>query len=162
MIEGQANSKAEPPPDTELENELRGLIENGESLPTTQILPGGTRTVEPNLQHDVSETSNMLSINSSHDSLSENAESKQILMNKYQDTKHSEGHDDNASCINRASDANLVNDSHQRNADKINIPCSSASASHFGVERSGIAPSVEETPSSKDVENDHSSPTIQR
>ncbi|CAL5208500.1 unnamed protein product [Lathyrus oleraceus] len=115
-----------------------------------------------NLQHDVSETSNMLSINSSHDSLSENAESRQILMNKYQDTKHSEGHDDNASCISRASDANLVNDSHQRNADRINIPCSSASASHFGVERSGIAPSVEETPSSKDVETDHSSPTIQR
>ncbi|KAI5434545.1 hypothetical protein KIW84_021398 [Lathyrus oleraceus] len=49
-----------------------------------------------------------------------------------------------------------------QNADKINIPYSSASASHFGTERSGIAPSVEKTPSSKDVENDHGSPTIRR
>ncbi|CAK8539204.1 unnamed protein product [Lathyrus sativus] len=119
-----------------------------------------------NLQLEVSETSNMLSINSSHDCLSENAESRQILMNKFQDTKHLEGHDDNTSCISRASDANLVNDSHQRNADRINIPCSSASASHFGAERSGIAPSVGmsglETPSSKGVDADHSPPTIQR
>ncbi|KAI5430555.1 hypothetical protein KIW84_034947 [Lathyrus oleraceus] len=34
LIKGQANSKAEPSSDTELENELRGLIENGESLST--------------------------------------------------------------------------------------------------------------------------------
>ncbi|KAL5098666.1 hypothetical protein RYX36_002993 [Vicia faba] len=107
-----------------------------------------------NLQLDVSETSNMLSINSNHDSLSENAESRQILMNKYQDSKHLEGHDDNTSCISRASDANLVNDSHQMNADRINIPCSSASASHFGAEQSVIA--------SKDGDTDHSSPMVQR
>ncbi|XP_058778431.1 uncharacterized protein LOC131652556 isoform X2 [Vicia villosa] len=118
-----------------------------------------------NLQLDVGETSNMLSINSSHDSLSENAESRQILKNKYQDPKHLEGHDDNTSCISRASNANLVNDNHQRNANRINIPCSSASASQFGAERSGTAPSVDmsclETPSPKDVDTDHSSPTIQ-
>lgn len=59
-----------------------------------------------NLQHGVSETSNMLSVSSSHDSLSENAESRQILLNKYQDPNHLEGHDDNTSCISRASDAN--------------------------------------------------------
>ncbi|CAJ2643014.1 ribosomal RNA small subunit methyltransferase I isoform X1 [Trifolium pratense] len=34
LIEGQANSKVEPPSDIELENELRELIENGESLST--------------------------------------------------------------------------------------------------------------------------------
>lgn len=50
----------------------------------------------------------MLSINSSHDSLSENAESKQISMNKYQDTKCSWGHVDNTSCIIKASEANLA------------------------------------------------------
>jgi hypothetical protein len=74
-----------------------------------------------NLQHVVSETSNMLSVNSSHDSLSENAESKQILLNKTQDPNHLEGHDDNTSCISRASDANLMNDSHLRIADRMNI-----------------------------------------
>ncbi|XP_004511407.1 protein PARALOG OF AIPP2-like isoform X2 [Cicer arietinum] len=113
-----------------------------------------------NTQHAVSEASNMLSVNSCHDSLSENAESRQILMNKYQDPKHLEGHDDNTSCISRASDANL------RNADGINIPCSSASVSHIGAERSGIAPSVDmsclEIPSSKDADTDHSSPKVQR
>lgn len=50
----------------------------------------------------------MLSINSSHDSLSENAESKQISVNKYQDTKCSWGHVDNTSCIIKASEANLA------------------------------------------------------
>jgi 16S rRNA (cytidine1402-2'-O)-methyltransferase len=34
LIEGQANSKVEPLSDIELENELRELIENGESLST--------------------------------------------------------------------------------------------------------------------------------
>jgi len=34
LIEGHANSKVEPPSDIELENELRELIENGESLST--------------------------------------------------------------------------------------------------------------------------------
>ncbi|KAI5402922.1 hypothetical protein KIW84_050498 [Lathyrus oleraceus] len=41
LIEGQANSKAEPPSDTELENELRELIENGESLSTAVKLVTG-------------------------------------------------------------------------------------------------------------------------
>ncbi|XP_050876173.1 uncharacterized protein LOC127079850 [Lathyrus oleraceus] len=41
LIEGQENSKAEPPSDTELENELRGLIENGESLSTAVKLVTG-------------------------------------------------------------------------------------------------------------------------
>ncbi|KAK7308008.1 hypothetical protein VNO77_41556 [Canavalia gladiata] len=104
-------------------------------------------------QHAVSEASNMQSVNSSHDSLSENAESRQILSNKYQDSKYLEGHDDNTSCISRASDANLVNDSQQRNAERINISCSSASVSHLGAEGSGSAPSLD---------TGHSSPKVQR
>ncbi|TKY71134.1 Bromodomain adjacent to zinc finger domain protein 1A [Spatholobus suberectus] len=107
-------------------------------------------------QHTVSEASNMQSVNSSHDSVSENAESRQIILNKYQDSKYLEGHDDNTSCISRASDANLVNDSHQRNAERINGSCSSASVSHLGAEGSGSAPSVDmsglEIPSSKEVD----------
>ncbi|KAK7308871.1 hypothetical protein RJT34_05176 [Clitoria ternatea] len=119
-------------------------------------------------QHAVSEASNMQSVNSSHDSISENAESRQILSTKYQDSKYLEGHDDNTSCISRASDTSLLNDNHQRNAEIINISCSSASFSHLGAEGSGSAPSVDmsgmEIPSSKskDVDTGHSSPKVQR
>ncbi|KAL9327883.1 hypothetical protein ACSQ67_002886 [Phaseolus vulgaris] len=67
----------------------------------------------------VSEASNMQSVNSSHDALSENAKSRQIIPNKYQDSKHLEGHDDNTSCISRASDTNSVNVSHQKNEERI-------------------------------------------
>ncbi|KAG4386225.1 hypothetical protein AAZX31_11G008600 [Glycine max] len=81
-------------------------------------------------QHTVSETSNMQSVNSSHDALSENADSRQIIPNKYQDSKHLEGHDDNTSCISRASDANLVNDSHQRNEERIIMHVERDSCSH--------------------------------
>ncbi|XP_047181245.1 uncharacterized protein LOC124847732 [Vigna umbellata] len=72
-------------------------------------------------QQTVSEASNMQSVNSSQDALSENAKSRQIILNKYQDSKHSEGHDDNTSCISRSSDANLVNVSHQRNEERITM-----------------------------------------
>ncbi|RDY10635.1 hypothetical protein CR513_04795, partial [Mucuna pruriens] len=117
-------------------------------------------------QHTVSEASNMQSANSSHDALSENAESRQTIPNKYQDSKYLEGHDDNTSCISRASDANLVNDSNQRNEERINISYSSASVSHLGAEGSRSAPSVDmsglEIPSSKEVDTGHSSPKVQR
>ncbi|CAJ2650897.1 unnamed protein product [Trifolium pratense] len=101
-----------------------------------------------NLQHAVSETSNMLCVNSSHDSLSENAESKQILLNKTQDPNHLEGHDENTSCISRASDANLVNDSHLRNADRINIPRNgkSLSDSRSSIENCSSSLTKESTP----------------
>ncbi|CAJ1926292.1 unnamed protein product [Sphenostylis stenocarpa] len=69
-------------------------------------------------QHTVSEASNMQSVISSHDALSEKAKSRQIELNKYEDSKHLEGHDDNTSCISRASDTNLVNGSHQRNEEQ--------------------------------------------
>ncbi|OIV94979.1 hypothetical protein TanjilG_22176 [Lupinus angustifolius] len=61
-------------------------------------------------QHAISETSNILGITSSHDSLSENIESRQTLTNKYKDSKSLEGHDENTSCISGASD--IVNNSH--------------------------------------------------
>ncbi|MED6183265.1 hypothetical protein PIB30_036345 [Stylosanthes scabra] len=108
------------------------------------------------LQHAVSETSNILSVNSSQDSISENAQSRQVLSDKYQDSKYLEGHDDNISSISRASDSNLENTSHQRNAERINA-CSSASVSHVGVEGSGLS----EIPSSKDVDTGHSSSKVQ-
>ncbi|KAL5073926.1 hypothetical protein RYX36_012910 [Vicia faba] len=41
LVEGQASSKVEPPSDTELESELRELIENGESLSTAVKLVTG-------------------------------------------------------------------------------------------------------------------------
>ncbi|XP_020230062.1 uncharacterized protein LOC109810880 isoform X2 [Cajanus cajan] len=81
-------------------------------------------------QHTVSEASNMQSVNSSHDALSENAESRQITLNKYQDPKYLEGHDDNTSCISRASDANFVNGSHQRKEEKIIMHVERDSSSH--------------------------------
>ncbi|KAF1861319.1 hypothetical protein Lal_00014045 [Lupinus albus] len=66
-------------------------------------------------QHAISETSNIVGITSSHDSLSENVESKQTLTNKYKDSKSLEGHDENTSCISRAS--GIVNNSHTWNKD---------------------------------------------
>ncbi|KAJ1415165.1 Zinc finger, PHD-type [Sesbania bispinosa] len=101
-------------------------------------------------KHAVSETSNMPSVYSSHDdSLSENAESKQALSEKYQDSKCLEGLDDSTSCISRASKANLESGNHQINSDRINISCSSASASHLGAEGSRIGPSVDMSGSSE-------------
>ncbi|XP_073225394.1 uncharacterized protein [Cicer arietinum] len=45
LIEGQANSKVEPPSDIQLESELRELIENGESLSTAVKLVIGKTSV---------------------------------------------------------------------------------------------------------------------
>ncbi|KAL1362451.1 hypothetical protein HN51_010707 [Arachis hypogaea] len=66
-----------------------------------------SRTCE-RLNHASSGTGNMLSVNSSHESLSENAESTRVLSEKYRDAKFLEGLDDNASCISRTSDADLI------------------------------------------------------
>ncbi|KAK7253141.1 hypothetical protein RIF29_37598 [Crotalaria pallida] len=121
----------------------------------------GSRACE-GLQHAISETSNILSVTSSHNSLSENAESGQTLSNKYLDSKSLEGLDDNTSCISRTSDTYLVNKSHKRNDSMINISCNSASVGHLGAEGSGSAPSVYKTeiPSSKDVDSSHSLPKV--
>ncbi|KAB2609673.1 hypothetical protein D8674_041880, partial [Pyrus ussuriensis x Pyrus communis] len=76
------------------------------------------------LQHTTSETSNLLSVNSSHDSLSENAESKATMRSS--DTSV-EVHDDNISCISRANDANQAVSNHNRNVERKNLCCSLAS-----------------------------------
>ncbi|GMJ12223.1 hypothetical protein like AT5G16680 [Hibiscus trionum] len=75
------------------------------------------------LQNAHSEASNLLSVNSSHDSYSENIESKattrpsdasenigiqRTFSNKYDGSKGTEGHDDSSSCASRASDANAA------------------------------------------------------
>ncbi|MCI25258.1 bromodomain adjacent to zinc finger domain protein 2B, partial [Trifolium medium] len=56
--------------------------------------------------------------------------------------------DDNTSCISRASDANLVNDSHLRNADRINIPRNgkSVSDSRSSIENCSSSLTKESTP----------------
>ncbi|XP_057456823.1 uncharacterized protein LOC130747802 isoform X3 [Lotus japonicus] len=95
------------------------------------------------LKDAVTKTSNTPSDHSSHDFLSENAESKPTLSEKYQDSKCLEGLDDSISCNNRASKANLVSGSHQINSDGINISCSSASVSLLGKEGSRIGTSVD-------------------
>ncbi|PQM39489.1 uncharacterized protein Pyn_25375 [Prunus yedoensis var. nudiflora] len=94
------------------------------------------------LQHTTSETSNLLSVNSSHDSLSENAESKapirssdtsdavegfEMLTNTFEDSKVAEVNDDNISCISRVNDANLAVNHHNRNVERKNLSCSFAS-----------------------------------
>ncbi|GKV07428.1 hypothetical protein SLEP1_g19208 [Rubroshorea leprosula] len=76
-----------------------------------------------NLQNTLSEASNLLSINSSHDSFSENVESEATVRppdasdasevvetqknssNKYEGSRDVEGNDDTISCLSRASDA---------------------------------------------------------
>ncbi|KAE9596481.1 putative chromatin regulator PHD family [Lupinus albus] len=68
-------------------------------------------------QHAISETSNIIGITSSHDSLSENAESGQTLSNKYKDSKSVEVPDENNSCISRASYTYLLNNSQARSND---------------------------------------------
>ncbi|XP_061352506.1 protein PARALOG OF AIPP2-like isoform X2 [Gastrolobium bilobum] len=105
-------------------------------------------------QHSMGETSNMHSVNSSHDSLSENAESRRALSENYQDSKCLEGLDDSTSCISRVSNASLVSGSHQISSDRINISCSSASVSRLGAEGSRSGPSVgmSEILSSKDAD----------
>ncbi|TKY67896.1 hypothetical protein E2542_SST10792 [Spatholobus suberectus] len=95
------------------------------------------------LKHAVSETSHMPSVSSTHDSLSENAENRRALSEKYQDSKCLESLDDSTSCISRTSNANLASSSHQINTDRINISCSSSSVSHLGAEGSGNGPSVD-------------------
>ncbi|RDX94140.1 Bromodomain adjacent to zinc finger domain protein 2B, partial [Mucuna pruriens] len=70
-------------------------------------------------KHAVSETSHMASVSSTHDSLSENAENRRALSEKYQDSKCLESLDDSTSCISRTSNV-----------------------SHLGAEGSGNGPSV--------------------
>ncbi|XP_054811853.1 uncharacterized protein LOC129313051 [Prosopis cineraria] len=116
--------------------------------------------------HESIQHTDMLSINSSHDSLSENADSKQTLSSKCQESKYLEGLDDNTSCISRASDGNLANSSHPNNADRRNVSCSSASVNILRAEGFGSAHSFDlsglpEIPPRKDVDTGESSPKEQ-
>ncbi|XP_028752367.1 uncharacterized protein LOC114712078 isoform X2 [Neltuma alba] len=116
--------------------------------------------------HESIQHADVLSVNSSHDSLSENADSKLTLSSKCQESKYLEGLDDNTSCISRASEVNLANGSHSKNADRRNVSCSSASVNILGAEGSGSAQSFDmcglpEIPPSKDVDTIESSPQVQ-
>ncbi|KAK4253459.1 hypothetical protein QN277_010128 [Acacia crassicarpa] len=115
--------------------------------------------------HESIQHADMHSVDSSHDSLSENVDSKQTLSSKCQESKYLEGLDDNTSCISRASDANLANSSHPKIVDKRNVSCSLASVNILGAEGSVSAQSFDmsglpETPPSKDVDTDESSPKV--
>lgn len=151
------------------------------------------------LQHTTSETSNLLSVNSSHDSLFENADSKAALRasdgaldvdilplssggatgevgaslkphcnlyprgfsNKYEGSKVLEVHDDDISCVSKANDAHVAVSNNNRNIDRKNMSCSSASVSSLGPEESkkGHESILRDMPSSKDA--DTSSPKVQ-
>ncbi|CAL0329392.1 unnamed protein product [Lupinus luteus] len=93
------------------------------------------------LKSHVNETSNTILVDSTHDSLSENTDSRRASSNKYQESKCSEGVDDNTSSTSRPS--KIANGSHQTNDDRITISYSSASISHLGAEGSGSGPSVD-------------------
>ncbi|XP_017977038.1 PREDICTED: uncharacterized protein LOC18599595 isoform X1 [Theobroma cacao] len=102
------------------------------------------------LQPTPSEASNLLSVNSSHDSYSENIESKATIRpsnvsdasedveiqrtfsNAYDGSKGVEGHDDNISCASRASDENAASSYCNKDLDSKNSSRSSASVSSLG------------------------------
>ena len=131
-------------------------INDGDVLPSCKGRPCDSH------QHTASEASNMLSVNSSHDSFSEtydaledfemhpklssgaevqlspkpgNVSGQRILPNKIDDSKGVEGHDDNISCISRANDANTAVGHHDRIVDIKNFVHSSASECSLGPER---------------------------
>ncbi|KAL2518515.1 Uncharacterized protein Adt_14762 [Abeliophyllum distichum] len=84
-----------------------------------------------------SETSNVVGINSTSDSFSENVVGKatlrtsdvledNVMLSKYDGVKFLEGHDDNLSCISAANEAKVFAFG-VRNGDGTNLPCSFAS-----------------------------------
>lgn len=151
------------------------------SINDGDALPSFKNKAYDSLQHTASEASNLLSVNSSHDSLSENAESKanirssdladasvqsgmlpklscgrtvaedqlspkrqcisdqKIFLNKHEDSKVEEGHDDNISCVTRANDASVAASSCNKNLDGKNLSCTSALVGSLGTEGSGKA-----------------------
>ncbi|KAK8715249.1 hypothetical protein V6N13_042587 [Hibiscus sabdariffa] len=108
------------------------------------------------LQHTHSEASNLLSVNSSYDSHSENIESKattrpsdasedvgiqRIFSNKYDGSKGTEGNDDSSSC-SRASDANAAFSCYNKDLDSKNSFCCSALVCSLGSVDLSELPSV--------------------
>ena len=153
-------------------------------------------------QPATSETSNPMSVSSSHDSLSENADSKAALrssddaleigrrppsssapttgevglspkplsslhpagfLNKHGDSKSLQAHDDDFSCVSRATDAYVAVTNSSRNVDRKNISCSSTSDSSLGID--GSKKRLEsisfDTSPSKDGDASSNSPKVQ-
>ncbi|XP_062001165.1 protein PARALOG OF AIPP2 isoform X1 [Rosa rugosa] len=107
------------------------------------------------LQQTTSETSNLLSVNSSYDSLSANAESRAPLRfsntsddlegvekfpNTYSDSKVVQVHEDNISCVSKANDTITAFSNHNRNVERKNLSCSLASVGSVGPEEFGKPP----------------------
>ncbi|OMP03376.1 Zinc finger, PHD-type, partial [Corchorus capsularis] len=137
-------------------------------------------TAGDNLQHTPSEASNLLSVNSSHDSYSENVESKAILrpsdasdaledvetqktFSSKDGSKGVEGHDDNISCASRASDANAAFSSCNKDLDSKNSSRSTASDCSLGSAKvlSSQKLDLSELPSIKEVDASSSSQRLQ-
>ncbi|KAK8590024.1 hypothetical protein V6N12_024408 [Hibiscus sabdariffa] len=130
------------------------------------------------LHHTHSEASNLLSVNSSHDSYSENIESKatrrlsdasedigiqRTFSNKYDGSKGTEGHDDSSSCASRASDANAAFSYCNKDLDRKNSSRSSVSVCSLGSGKvlSSQKVDLSELPSVKEVDDGGGSLRIQ-
>ncbi|GMI78942.1 hypothetical protein like AT5G16680 [Hibiscus trionum] len=131
------------------------------------------------LQHTYSEASNLLSVTSSHDSYSENIESKattrpsyasedvgiqRIFSNKYDGSKGTEGNDDSSSCASRASDANAAFSCCNKDLDSKNSSRSSVLVCNLGSGKvlSSQKVDLSELPSVKEVNAVGGSLRIQR
>ncbi|XWS65028.1 hypothetical protein CRYUN_Cryun05aG0055300 [Craigia yunnanensis] len=133
------------------------------------------------LQHTPSEASNLLSVNSSHDSYSENIDSKATIRpsdasdvseyvgiqrsfsNKYDGSQGVEGHDDNISCASRATDLNATFSYCNKDLDSKNSFRSSASVYSLGSGKVLAFQKLDlsELPSIKEIDAGISSPRIQ-
>ncbi|KAL1107643.1 hypothetical protein V6Z11_D03G060200 [Gossypium hirsutum] len=130
------------------------------------------------LQHTHSEASNLLSVNSSHDSYSENIESKattrpsdasedvgiqRTFSNKYDGSKGIEGHDDSSLRASRASGANTAFSYCNKDLDSNNSSRSSVSVCSLGSGKvlSSQKVDLSELPSVKEVDDSKVSLRIQ-
>lgn len=161
-------------------------INEGESFP-----PLKSRACD-NLQHTGSETSNIFSVTSSHDSFSENVESKAnmrssdisyasegvemcpksksldtsdqgALSDKFEDARGIEGHDDNISCVSGPNDANIGVNCDNMSVDRNYILCSSASVRSLGPVELGNSINFETRSSNLDLNfNEESLSNVRR
>ncbi|KAL5568287.1 hypothetical protein UlMin_024862 [Ulmus minor] len=120
-----------------------------------------------NLQHTTSETSNPISVSSSHDSFSENADSKATLRSDKSDAVEvgmlrKLSLDDNVLCVSRSNGACVTVSNGSRDIEKKKLSCSSASASSLGLEESKKEHEsiLTEMPSSKDANTRSCSPQL--
>ncbi|XP_039034089.1 LOW QUALITY PROTEIN: uncharacterized protein LOC120170160 [Hibiscus syriacus] len=130
------------------------------------------------LQHTHSEASNVQSVNSSHNSYSENIQSKAttrpseaseivgiqgIFSSKYDGSKGTEGQDDSFSCASRASDANAASSCFNKDLYSKNSSHSSVSVCSLGSGKVLSSQKVDssELPSVKEVDAEGGSLRIQ-